>query len=69
MKTEALIDLPNLLNDKEKYLLWRYEFILVIIYGTTYKVPINSFVPESSSILREAKSHKIVGMSKYGYFV
>ena len=50
MKTEALIDLPNLLNDKEKYLLWRYEFILVIIYGTTYKVPIYSFVPESSSI-------------------
>ena len=69
MKTEALIDLPNLLNDKEKYLLWRYEFILVIIYGTTYKVPIYSFVPESSSILREPKSHKIVGMSKYGYFV
>ncbi|HEY9490441.1 MAG TPA: hypothetical protein VIP56_00545, partial [Nitrososphaeraceae archaeon] len=30
MKTEALIDLPDLLNDKEKYLLWRYEFILVI---------------------------------------
>ena len=68
-KTDALIDLPNLLNDKERYLLWRYEFILVIIYGTTYKVPINSFVPESSSILREPKSHKIVGMSKYGYFV
>lgn len=68
-KTEALIDLPHLLNDKEKYLLWRYEFILVIIYGTTYKVPIYSFVPESSSILREPKSHKIVGMSKYGYFV
>lgn len=68
-RTEALIDLPNLLNEKEKYLLWRYEFILVIIYGTTYKVPIYSFVPESSSILREPKSHQIVGMSKYGYFV
>lgn len=68
-RTEALIDLPNLMNDKERYLLWRYEFILVIIYGTTYKVPIYSFVPESSSILREPKTHKIVGMSKYGYFV
>jgi hypothetical protein len=68
-KTEALIELPNLLNEEEKYLLWKYEFILVIIYGTTYKTPVYSLVPESSSILREKSSHKIVGMSKYGYFI
>jgi len=68
-KTEALIELPHLLNEVEKYLLWKYEFILVIIYGTTYKVPIYSLVPESSNILREKSSHKIVGMSKYGYFI
>ena len=50
----------------------RKDYILekfVVLPPDTYKVPINSFVPESSSILREAKSHKIVGMSKYGYFV
>jgi hypothetical protein len=67
--TESLIRLPNLLSDIEKYLLWRYEFILVIIYGTVYQVPVNSYVPESSKVLRESKSHKIIGLSKYGYFI
>ncbi|HEY9399042.1 MAG TPA: hypothetical protein VIP29_04000 [Nitrososphaeraceae archaeon] len=67
--TESLIRLPNLLSDTEKYLLWRYEFILAIIYDTVYQVPTNSYVPESSKILREPKSHKIIGLSKYGYFI
>ena len=67
-KTESLIGLPSLLSDTEKYLLWRYEFILVLIYDTVYQVPIYSYVPESSLILRESKSHKIIGASKYGYF-
>ncbi len=67
--TESLIRLPNLLSDTEKYLVWRYEFILVIIYGTVYQVHTDSFVPESSKILRESKSHKIIGLSKYGYFI
>ncbi|HEX7179180.1 MAG TPA: hypothetical protein VF220_05595 [Nitrososphaeraceae archaeon] len=67
--TESLIRIPNLLSDTEKYLVWRYEFILVIIYGTVYQVHTDSFVPESSKILRESKSHKIIGLSKYGYFI
>lgn len=68
-KTESLIGLPSMMSDTEKYLLWRYEFILVDIYGTVYQVPIYSYVPESSIIVRESKSHKIVGASKYGYFI
>lgn len=68
-KTESLIGLPSLLSDTEKYLLWRYEFILVLIYGTVYQVPIYSYVPESSIVLRESKSHKIIGASKYGYYI
>ena len=67
--TESLISLSNLLSDTEKYLLWRYEFILVNIYGTVYQVPINSYIPETSQILRESKSHKIIGLSKYGYIM
>jgi hypothetical protein len=66
---ESLIRVPNLLSDTEKYLVWRYEFILVIIYGTVYQVHTDSFVPESSKVLRESKSHKIIGLSKYGYFI
>ena len=67
--TESLINLSDLLSDTEKYLLWRYEFILVNIYGTAYQVPINSYVPESSIILRESRSRKIIGQSKYGNFM
>jgi hypothetical protein len=67
--TESLIGLPNLLSDTERYLLWRYEFILVIIHNRVYQVPINSYVPESSKILRESKSQKIIGLSRYGYFI
>ena len=65
---ESIIRLTYLLRDREKYLVWRYEFILVMIYGTIYRAPIYSFVPESSIILREPKSDKIIGMQKYGYF-
>lgn len=68
-KTESLIRIPPLLSDTEKYLLWRYEFILVEIHGTVYQVPIYSFIPESSIILREPKSHKIMGYSKFGYYM
>lgn len=68
-KTESLIGLPSMMSDTEKYLLWKYEFILVLIYGTVYQVPIYSYVPESSIIVRESKSHKIIGASKYGYFI
>ena len=68
-RTESLIRIPPLLSDTEKYLLWRYEFILVEIHGTVYQVPIYSFIPESSIILREPKSHKIMGYSKFGYYM
>ena len=68
-RTESLIRLPNLLSDTEKYLVWRYEFILVTIYGTVYQVPINSYIPENSKILRESKSHRLIGFSRYGYFI
>ena len=68
-KTDSLIGLSSLLNDKERYLLWRYEFILVFIYGTVYRVPIYSYVPTSSRVMRESKSFKIIGAPKYGYFI
>ena len=68
-KTDSLIRLSSLLNDTEKYLLWRYEFILVFIYGTVYRVPIYSYVPTSSTVMRESKSFRIIGAPKYGYFI
>jgi hypothetical protein len=67
-KTDSLIGLPSLLNDTERYLLWRYDFVLVLIYGTIYRVPISSYVPTSSTVMRESRSHRVIGASKYGYF-
>jgi len=68
-KTDSLIGLSSLLNDTERYLLWRYEFILVLIYGTVYRVPIYSHVPISSTVMRESKSLRIIGAPKYGYIM
>lgn len=68
-KTDSLIGLSSLLNDTEKYLLWRYEFILVFIYGTVYRVPIYSYVPTSSTVMRESKSFRIIGAPKYGHLI
>lgn len=68
-KTDSLIGLPSLLNDTDRYLLWRYEFVLVRIYGTVYRVPIYSYVPTSSTVMRESKSGRVIGASKYGYFI
>ena len=68
-KMESLIGLSYLMTDTEKYLLWRYEYVLVFIYDTIYQVPIYSYVPVSSRILRESESGKMMGVSRYsGYF-
>jgi hypothetical protein len=68
-RTDSLIGLSGLLNETERYLLWRYEFILVFIYGTVYRVPIYSHVPINSTVMRESKSLRIIGAPKYGYFM
>ena len=68
-RTDSIIKLSSLLNDTERCLLWRYEFILVFIYGAVYRVPIYSHVPISSTVMRESKSLRIIGASKYGYFM
>lgn len=67
--TEPIIPIKTLMNEKEKYLLWRYEYVLVIIYGHPYLAGIHSEVPVSSKILRDSNG-RMIGKSKYpGYFV
>ena len=67
--TEPIIPIKTLMNEKEKYLLWRYEYVLVLIYGHPYLVEIHSEVPVSSQILRDSNG-RMIGKSKYpGYFV
>jgi hypothetical protein len=68
--TECSISLKSLMKEQEKYILWRYEYILTNIYNTHYLVEPNGFVPESSIIVRDKKSGRMIGISRYsGYFM
>jgi hypothetical protein len=69
IKNGSLVKLPLLMNDKDRYLLWRYAYVLVLINDTLFLVPINSFVPSNSTLMRDDLSGKLVGVDKYiGYF-
>ena len=69
IKNGSLVKLPVLMNSKDRYLLWRYEYVLVLINDTLFLVPVNSFVPSNSMLIRDDASSKLVGVDKYiGYF-
>lgn len=61
---EANIPLKDLMSEIEKYLIWRYSYVLVSIHGIRYLAIPNSYVPYSSIILRD-KDGRIIGKGKY----
>ena len=66
---EPSVPLKSLMTAEERYLLWRYEFVLTSIYGTPYLVKPDGYVPASSKILRDKESLSMIGKSRYtGYF-
>lgn len=66
---EIYIPLKNLMSETERYLLWRYSHILVVIHGIRYLAIPNSYVPLGSTILRDEK-HRMLGKDRYSsYFV
>jgi hypothetical protein len=65
IRNGSLIRLTSLMDEKEKYLLWRYEYVLTSINETLFLVPVNSFVPSKSLIMRERSSGKIIGVDRY----
>jgi hypothetical protein len=68
--TERSIPLASLMKEQEKYILWRYEYILTNIYNTHYLVEPNGFVPTISRIVRDNKTGRMIGISRYGgYFI
>ena len=66
--SERNIKLEMLMTELDLYLEWRYEFILVLIYESLYLVRPNSYVPISSSIIRDLYSSKMQGVSKYSFY-
>lgn len=66
---EEVIPIKILMNEEEKCLLWRYEYVLAIIHNDEYLVGINAVVPAGSVIVRDSGG-RMMGKSKYpGYFV
>ena len=67
---EPSVSLKSLMTAEEKYLSWRYEFVLTDIFGTPHLVRPNGFVPASSRIFRDKANRSMIGKAKYtGYFV
>lgn len=70
-RTEYSVPIKMLMTDQERYVLWRYEYILASIYGTPHLVRPEGYVPKySTSIYRDIESGRIIGKARYnGFFV
>ncbi|HEX6282172.1 MAG TPA: hypothetical protein VFZ67_08085 [Nitrososphaera sp.] len=70
-RTEYSIPIKRLMTDEDRYVLWRYEYILASIYGTPHLVRPEGYVPKySTSIYRDQESGRIIGKARYnGFFV
>jgi hypothetical protein len=70
-RTEYSVPIKMLMTDQERYVLWRYEYILASIYGTPHLVRPEGYVPKySTSICRDRESGRIIGKARYnGFFV
>lgn len=64
---EPSVSLKSLMTDEEKYLLWRYEYILTDVNGASYLVRPDENVPRNSTILRDKASRTMVGKVKNFY--
>ena len=69
--TERSIPVKNLMTDQDRYLLWRYEYVLADIYGTPHLVKPDGLVPKDSTrIFRDADSGRVIGKARYtGFFM
>jgi hypothetical protein len=69
--SEPLVTARSLMEDRDKYMLWRYEYILARIYGSLHLVKPEGLVPEKSTeFIRDRDSGLLMGVGKYnGYFV
>ncbi|MGI0014853.1 MAG: hypothetical protein ACREBU_15645 [Nitrososphaera sp.] len=69
--TEPSVPVKSLISDLDRYLLWRYEYVLASIYGTTHLVRPEGMVPKHSTLIhRDKASGRIMGKARYtGYFM
>jgi hypothetical protein len=65
---EVCIPLRDLMSEIETYLLWRYSHVLVSIHGIRYLANPNSYVPNSSIILRD-NNGQMIGKGRFSSYL
>lgn len=70
-RQERSIPVKSLMTDQDRYLLWRYEYVLADIYGTPHLVRPDGLVPKDSTrIFRDKDSGRMMGKARYtGFFM
>jgi hypothetical protein len=65
-RTEYSVPITRLMTDQDRYVIWRYEYILASIYGTPHLVRPEGYVPKySTRIYRDRESGLILGKARY----
>lgn len=63
---ERSVPATSLMDERDRYLMWRYEYVLADIYGEPYLVRPDDLVPEKSTeFVRDNASGLLVGKSRF----
>jgi hypothetical protein len=65
---DPTVPLKSLMTDEDRYLLWRYEYVLVNIYGASHLVKPEGMIPKNSVIFRDDKGGRMIGKARYSGF-
>ena len=70
-RTEYSVPIKMLMTHQERYVLWRYEYILASIYGTPHLVKPEGYIPKySTSIYRDRETGRMIGKARFnGFFI
>jgi hypothetical protein len=70
-RMERSVPVKSLMTDQDRYLMWRYEYVLADIYGTPHLVEPDGMVPKDSTrIFRDRDSGQVMGKARYtGFFI
>jgi hypothetical protein len=67
---EQMAPAKSLMQERDRYLIWRYEYVLAYIYGRAHLVRPEGLVPRNNTtFVRDRKSGLLIGKARYtGYF-
>ncbi len=69
-RSEQVVPLKSMMNEQDRHLIWRYEYVLAIIHGSLNLVRPDGMVPrDSTEILRDRSSGLIMGKARYTGFL